>query len=74
MALTPKQQRAIAHYCRDNNMRPELSSYPTYRFADKGTGEIVTHSISTLVDWYDQDLKKAAREKAQETRMQKGRE
>lgn len=73
MALQPKQLRAIGHFCGDT-YRPELSTYPNYRFTNKETGEIVTHSISTLVGWMDADKARKKREAAQEAREGKNNE
>jgi hypothetical protein len=70
MARTPKQDKAIQHQI-EKGFRPEMSVYPMYSFTNKETGERVTHSISTLVDWMDADKKAAARQKREEAKAAK---
>lgn len=73
MGLSPKQVRAVQHFIKSGPYRPELSSYPLYRFTNKDTNEVVTHNISTLVDWYVADRERERRQSAQEKRETKGR-
>jgi hypothetical protein len=70
MARTPKQDKAIQHHL-NKGFRPEMSVFPNYRFTNKETGEVVTHSISTLVDWMDADKKAEARRKREEAKEAK---
>jgi hypothetical protein len=73
MSRTPKQDKAIQHQL-SKGFRPEMSVYPIYRFTNKETGEVVEHSIQTLVDWMDADKKAEARQKREEAKQKKKQE
>jgi len=54
MARTAKQDRAIAWYVEENNLRlMATSAYPNYEFRSKDTGEVVSVHIVSLTDAYE---------------------
>lgn len=51
---TPNQEKALAWYCEEHNLMPQLSTHPTYYFVDKSTGEKSEKNIhSILREWED---------------------
>lgn len=48
---TPNQEKALAWYCQQHNLKPQLSAHPVYTFTNEkgGTEE---HNIQHIVaDW-----------------------
>ncbi len=70
-AFDARQLRAIRHYCKSNNLRPGLSTFPTVYMTNKTTGEEVRLDIKDVLDVYDEDRKEAARERARTRRTEK---
>lgn len=67
MSYSAKQWRAINHFLKKNNARPELSAFPMLRYTDKATGKSAEMHITNIEDFYDADRardKQAAREEA----------
>lgn len=71
MSYTAKQWRAISHYLKKNNLRPELSAFPVVRFTNKETGEPGDIHISNIEDVYIADREKAKRLAREEAKARK---
>jgi hypothetical protein len=63
---TPRQRRAFAWFCQVNNLRPELSAHPNYRFTDRSNGELKTFHLKDIADQYDEYKKMEKKIKAAE--------
>lgn len=63
MSYSPKQWRAIQLWLDKNNLRPELSPFPTIRGTNRDTGEVVQLHISNIEDFYTADKERQKREK-----------
>lgn len=71
MSYTPKQWRAISHYLKKNNLRPEISAFPVVRFTNKNTGKTGELHISNIEDFYVADKERSKREARAEGKAQK---
>ena len=65
--LSAKDYKAIAWYCKDRNLRPELSTPPVMYFTRKTDGEKIDVNLGAITReysvWNDEDKKERAREK-----------
>lgn len=73
MSWSPREDRAINHYMKQNNLRFELQPgrSRTVYFQDKSTGDSVQQDLEHIVEIYDRDRKEAAKERARLRRQEK---
>ena len=51
MRRSPNQDKALIWYIEANQLTPQLSAYPTYRFLDKDGVETNRHIFTITSDW-----------------------
>ena len=63
---TPNDDKAIAWYCKENNLIPQLSTHPTYNFVHRETREESSVSLMNIRARYEAHMKESRKEAARE--------
>lgn len=54
---TPNEEKALAWYCQEKGLIPQLSSHPIYNFIEKETGKKSEEHIQNIVRGWQESKK-----------------